>query len=647
MASRHSTRAKTPSARASENLKSTRRALAAEKAREKAKRKELEGNLHPIPSRRPNSRVQRQINPLSSPSSGLGRVARKVNFLATPSPKISATKQKTPSPNNPFVLNPSQGQEEPDTQRNINQPGRHSDPIEIPDLPDVPATSNRSKTPDHLQKGNVSEIPSSPPLAPYDVEFSLRFLVNKTVKATPATLKQERFEFNLAKLDEAFEPCLQQHVEPLKLLPNQTTITCAIKAFIGVYTKGSEIKVIDDFGITNQEMLLETIDSIKKRRPIAQIKLVVDYRVSFNLKEREKLLKAQNTISSPASEPYSEEGSRLVCTRNLNSETTTSGSRVVSTRGRSQQLLNNAAIERDSAMMVGSSRARLERKYKCRDESCRHMHQLCYVDHTENPPYHIQLSDSDIRKWANSINAGVATLEEPSKHLYKEFWERRGCSYRNPIVHGSRHSTQAQLSEVRSGMAGIMNMSEKMMEMAMFRQLQDNLEREEDRQLRREKKQQARERREELEEDDDDSLCRKRLQRARSLSLRGKPPRSEASQPFEEPHLQDDDAGYPKRPFKPTSSPIRPDEDDANVRQEFFQWKIDNIEDERVVDRWKKAYEAAIENDWSMADLRSLTSAVSTAYQEAVAAGLTSGMMRAIVAGLKNFKDYIRKEGLD
>jgi hypothetical protein len=152
----------------------------------------------------------------------------------------------------------------------------------------------------------------------------------------------------------------------------------------GISRAGSTV-IIDDFGIVNQELLLEAVDEVKKKKSAARIEVFIDYKATISIKERDKLRSASRIEAlSPASAVYEESASK--------------GSKFTEWPCRTKQLLVNNVVEVRRVSAMGDNVASLTLRWKCHDDSCRHKYLICYVDRIEEPPYHIQMNDADLCK---------------------------------------------------------------------------------------------------------------------------------------------------------------------------------------------------------------------------------------------------------
>jgi hypothetical protein len=469
------------------------------------------------------------------------------------------------------------------------------------------------------------EIRSSPPLpVDYPINLDLRFMVNKALKATPSVPISSRMELSLVDIERVLQPYWKREIDPYEPTEDNQQIKCSIR---DISTKAhSKELIIDDFGNSAQDIVIDACDSFLQVKPKSQIRLSIEWRITINVKERDRLRK-QAIASDPASQ------SSITYDEPPNTSNQHGQSR------RASNLLHSRQVQVDAAAAAGSGAHRLRTRWRCRDGSCRNEHGTCYIDPTDPTNSHYTLDHTDIEQWAIKMNVSQATIEEPHAKLYSYLKAKgpfTGGGYKNPAEHASKVSTKQQLLQVETGIQGLIQMQTTQLQMTMTQSIQDNIYRDQQRRERLDREEERRQKEEERRlKDEEDEIVATQLRRNQLGSLH---------QPNRSVQLimatQERAIGGGIR----QSSPISTTDDDANIIKSFFDWKIAKINDEDVVIEFKRVYSIVVKCQWGIADLRAMSDTKSLEYREATEAGIQPARCRRFREELRAFKAYVREQ---
>jgi hypothetical protein len=91
-----------------------------------------------------------------------------------------------------------------------------------------------------------------------------------------------------------------------------------------------------------------------------------------------------------------------------------------------------------------------------------------------------------------------------------------------------------------------------------------------------------------------------------------------------------------------TSSPIDATEEDADVLEHFFNWKVGTTRNTDRKVKWDRARTIVFANDWSIDDLKRMEESASPMYERALKSGLSDGFARSFRTELRAFKSAIK-----
>ena len=81
-------------------------------------------------------------------------------------------------------------------------------------------------------------------------------------------------------------------------------------------------------------------------------------------------------------------------------------------------------------------------------------------------------------------------------------------------------------------------------------------------------------------------------------------------------------------PSNHTSSLIDASEEDAEILQHFFCWKITNTWSPERQMKWEHTCDIVLANDWYIKDLQVMEDGCSAMYNHAIKAGISDGITR-------------------
>jgi hypothetical protein len=218
------------------------------------------------------------------------------------------------------------------------------------------------------------------------------------------------------------------------------------------------------------------------------------------------------------------------------------------------------------------------------------------------------LRPEDIEAWANAINTGHATMEEPSHILWEHLLNRSDRIARGEAGGDGGSSNKSKVSATDK----LTELLTKQVEMGVLQGIMA-------------------------------SQARLAEQQAVQSSIIHPRPGSRPGSRHGYGAVQQ--AGI-TMPLVSRSSPISDNEDDANIIQGFFEWKISCINDENAANVWRKAYGVVVENQWAIDDLKAMSDTQGRAYVEATEAGIATGVARNFRKHLASYKLFIKGAGV-
>ncbi|KAJ0412941.1 hypothetical protein BJY00DRAFT_320298 [Aspergillus carlsbadensis] len=193
-------------------------------------------------------------------------------------------------------------------------------------------------------------------------------------------------------------------------------------------------------------------------------------------------------------------------------------------------------------------------------------------------------------------------------------------------------------------MERFIEMQAQNMEIMMQQRMMDQMENMEDKQERREELKKRRQLQQDLRQQELDLSIqpprglRAPLQSSPELSFRS--PLYGISTPQAAPTPTPTPQPRPLAPtnLSRTSSPIDIAEEDANILEAFFNWKLQITRNLERRAKWERARKIINDNDWSIRDLQLIEDDSSSMYSRAIKAGLSDGFARGFRDELRAYK---------
>ena len=285
--------------------------------------------------------------------------------------------------------------------------------------------------------------------------------------------------------------------------------------------------------------------------------------------------------------------------------------------GRVSRLQEQHQVRVETLRTVGDFQGQLMERYRCQEDNCTNRNNFCFVDPVERTK-HYNMTVAQQEAWASAMSRGEATLLNPPSKLYRYWVQEQGGITRN-----SREPTKVSATrETRFSIDRLMDMQEKMQEQIMQSRMMDHMDQLQERQERRDDRNEVRLQRERDRHHEE--------QRVSALPAFSRQPRA---------HLP---VAYLPASDR-MSSPIDGIEDDADVLDHFFLWKMANTRDVGRREKWERVHTVVRSNDWYIKDIKAMEVPDSDMYRRAIQAGLTDGIARGLRGELRSFKPVYRR----
>ncbi|KAF2812761.1 uncharacterized protein BDZ99DRAFT_497096 [Mytilinidion resinicola] len=322
---------------------------------------------------------------------------------------------------------------------------------------------------------------------------------------------------------------------------------------------GVQTHDMDDFSVSSLNVLLNALDAKQAAFPKVSMALLFEYKMVCD--PSPSLAKKQAAVESlPATTPRSRSGKLL------------------------QQ--HEAALDR---ITDGSLKhLDLMRHWKCTDQGCTNLNSYCFLDGGE----HYVLLTKQQEVWANAIARGEATVLVPPMKLLKELQKDGpvGAMYRRTAKTARAQQATSTMDDIKAMMKQTVEFSSTQQMMAMADKISNIQQPQQQSTLL--------------------LLCRRTTNQT---------PPTPPPPPPPVPPVQAPDTTASTRPR--SSSPVYPEEEDADTLDAFFHWKINTIQNAGVRQRWQHAAQVVIDQAWDITFLRQMINRSSEAHRAAMQTG--------------------------
>jgi hypothetical protein len=330
---------------------------------------------------------------------------------------------------------------------------------------------------------------------------------------------------------------------------------------------------------------------------------------------------------------------------------------------RTTKALDAARIRADALANAGNFDRELISKWQCIDDNCRNHKRFCFVDFNGK---HFAINATHQAKWAKAIASSEpgVSLERPPTALY-EFWVRSqgGVTQetRRKGVYEARQEVKAQVEESKDVMTRLMDFTKANMEMRLSEAMINQVERMGGSSLTSTHPAQQQQPPHPQQQSQWQSQHPTSWQQnalpvpytqfypAPLAAQAGQIAKSQVPQ-LQVPPQVPGQSGVPRRHVSPVrsravpriSSPIGLPEEEAEIIEDFFQWKMDRAVRQEVKNRILTVYRQVEAEMWSINDLKAMSTLNSPLYKRAIELGIPDGMLRSFHTDLRVFKPHWR-----
>jgi hypothetical protein len=378
---------------------------------------------------------------------------------------------------------------------------------------------------------------------------------------------------------------------------------------------------LKDFSNSELFRLLNRVEQLGSGYKNKLIELRIE--VSVEVPDLRKAFRRNRSFNEPSSEP----------------PVTVAPSRSTRT---TQLLAERRTSDRVEALQTASEwQSQITRMWECREEDCSNYKRWCYVHQATHAHYEIRPVDCE--GWAKAIFEGTTgvSVSMPPLHML-EYWRQYCGDQLKKGRDGKKKKKKRRSSSSSSDdLKALQKQAEK-------RRIQERIEQmEEEQMMRRERRELQR-----LQMDQQFNALGGYMGRAVGVAP------SRAAQTALPPPVWPS-SSIPARPVTPVgvgvgvesshagkpapSSPIIAgvEEDPRALVREFFDWLIAEQPDEDQVD-FKQAAQVALNQKWTVEDLRAMSSPSSSLYKVALSHELKDGVVRHLRKDLRRFKKQYR-----
>lgn len=324
------------------------------------------------------------------------------------------------------------------------------------------------------------------------------------------------------------------------------------------------------------------------------------------------------------------------------------------------RLEDQNAIRMESLQRAGDYQKELYNRWQCTSKQCNNRKGVCFIDPYNNQHYRVGVGKHEA--WSIAITRGEATQHGPPPKVYAILRSN------GPVTRASRLLNKATAAqETKNAMQQMMDMQKMQFEMAAQQMMMDSMS-------SMQKSQEAREQRRDRELQSQIPAYQYQpgpyIQHPPLYAPPGIPPPQPSPQPPTQPpaYSQQLQQQLPRPTYTPPAPPastqpsvgtpplqqvagsspiIQPhlfEEDEADVIQRFFNWKIGLVRDPRRKLKWQRAKDIAEEQDWKLKDLKQMEDGSSRLYQLAIRLGISNGLARGFREELSAFKPIYREQ---